>query len=195
MGGGPTFTAMETFWSKAQTAISHIIAEMPPLTSFSVKSGDQFLDIRLEIKHETESASGIKKNTSPSCLRRNHRRLLMHLERDKATVSTEPDDSGTTGVSAGEPPVSTRVAYTPVTQRDGPALASMYIMYKDEGECKHTQNPFPAPSTEGEGTDEQYTTHDKDSNREEDSRDEGENDSTKDEADNPRQGGWREHRE
>ena len=154
------------------------------------------MDIRLEIKPESESAPGIqKKKPSHSRPRKNQRQLLKLLERDKATVSTEPDNSRTTAVSAGEPPVLTGVAYTPVTQRDGPALASMYIMYKDEGECKHTQNPFPAPSTEGEGTDEQYTTHDKDSNREEDSRDEGENDSTKDEADNPRQGGWREHRE
>ena len=48
----------------------------------------------------------------------------MLLERDTATVSTEPDDSGTTAISAGEPPVSTGVAYTPVTQQDGPDLAS-----------------------------------------------------------------------
>ena len=58
---------MEMFWSKAQIAISHIIAEMPPLTSFSVKSGEQFLDIRLEIKPESESAPSFKKKkSSPS---------------------------------------------------------------------------------------------------------------------------------
>ena len=63
---------METFRSKAKTAFSHMIAEMLPLTSFSVKSCEQFLDIRLEIKPETESAQGIKKKKS-SQLRQNQR--------------------------------------------------------------------------------------------------------------------------
>ena len=48
-GGRLPFCAMEMFWSKAQIAISHMIAEMLPLTSFSVRSSDQFLDIWLEI--------------------------------------------------------------------------------------------------------------------------------------------------
>ena len=52
---------MELFWSKAQTAIDHMIAEMPPLTNFSIKSGNQFLDIWLEIKPEAESTLDIKK--------------------------------------------------------------------------------------------------------------------------------------
>ena len=79
---------MEMFWNKAQNAISRMIAEMPLLSSFSVKSGDRFLDIRLKIKPETESAPGKKKKPSPSRLRQNQRRLLMLLERDKAIGST-----------------------------------------------------------------------------------------------------------
>ena len=52
---------METFWKEAQNAISRMIAEMPPLSSFSVKSGNRFMDIRLEIKPETKSVPIIKK--------------------------------------------------------------------------------------------------------------------------------------
>ena len=47
-----------------------MIAEMPPLSSFSVKSGDRFMDIRLEIKPETEFVPNMKKKKpSPSRLR------------------------------------------------------------------------------------------------------------------------------
>ena len=93
---------MEAFWKEAQNAISRMIAKMPPLSSFSVKSGNRFLDIRLDIKPETKFVPSIKKKKhSPSCLRRNQRQLLMLLEKDKAaTVSTEPVYSGTTAVSA-----------------------------------------------------------------------------------------------
>ena len=79
------FSAMETFWNKAQDAISHMIAKMLLLSSFSVQSGDRFLDIRLETKFVPSIK---KKKHSPSCLRQNQRRLLMLLERDKAIGST-----------------------------------------------------------------------------------------------------------
>ena len=85
----------------------------------------------------------------------------MLLERHKATVSTEPVNSGTTAGSAGETPLLTR-APTPVTKRDGPALST-----KKMRENANIQNPSPTPSTEGEETvDDQYTTYDDDSNRE-----------------------------
>ena len=51
--------AMESFWKEAQNAISCMIAKMPPLSSFSVKSGDRTLEIWLEIKLETESVRGL----------------------------------------------------------------------------------------------------------------------------------------
>ena len=104
---------METFGNKAQNAISRMITEMLLLSSFSVQSGDRFLDIRLETKFVPSIK---KKKHSPSCLRRNQRRLLMLLERDKAaTVSTEQVYSGTTAVSAGELPLLIG-ASTPVTK-------------------------------------------------------------------------------
>ena len=69
-GGVLSFSAMEAFWKEAQAAISRMIAKMPPLSSFSVKSGDRFMDIRLEIKPETESIPNMKKKKpSPSRLR------------------------------------------------------------------------------------------------------------------------------
>ena len=56
----------------------------------------------------------------------------------------------------------TGVAYTPVTQQDGPALSTTKTR-----ENANTQNLSPTPSMEGEGTvDDQYTTHNNDSNRE-----------------------------
>ena len=90
-GGELLFSAMEAFWKEAQAAISRMIAKMPPLTSFSVKSGNRFMDIRLEIKSETQSVPSIKKKKpSPCRLRQNQRRLLMFLEKNKAAESTEP---------------------------------------------------------------------------------------------------------
>ena len=70
----------------------------------------------------------------------------MLLERDKATVSTEPDNSGTTVVSAGELSVVTGTL-TPVTKQDSPALSTTKTRKN-----ANTQNPSPTPSTEGEGT-------------------------------------------
>ena len=98
---------MELFGKEAQNAISRMITKMPPLSTFSVKSGDRTVEIRLEIKPETESVPGLKKKKpSPSCLRRNQRQLLMFLEKDKAAKSTEPVNPGTTEASAGELPLS-----------------------------------------------------------------------------------------
>ena len=98
------FFAMEAFWREAQAAISRMIAEMPPLSSFSMKTGDRFVDIRLEIKPETESVPNMKKKKpSPSRLRRNQRRLLMLLEKNKAAESSEPVNTGYKDGSTGEP--------------------------------------------------------------------------------------------
>ena len=65
---------------------------------------------------------------------------------EQGTVSTELDNSGTTVVSAGEPPILTGVAYTPMTQWDGPALSTTKTR-----ENANTQNPSPTTAT-GRGT-------------------------------------------
>ena len=55
---------------KVQLAIGHMIAELPPLASLSIKRGDRFWDIRVEIKPEAEPAPDTKKKKpSPSRLR------------------------------------------------------------------------------------------------------------------------------
>ena len=61
---------------------------------------------------------------------------------EQGTVSTEPDNSGTTVVSAGEPPILTRVAYTPMTQWNGPALSTTKTR-----ENANTQNLSPTTAT------------------------------------------------
>ena len=143
---------------KVQLAIGHMIAELPPLASLSIKRGDRFWDIRVEIKPEAEPAPDTKKKKpSPSRLRRNQRRLRMLLERSKTTGPEEPDLAGTKVTDAGELPVSTGVNLTPVSQPDGPALSTLKTR-----EDVNTQIPPPTPNSEGEGTDED--SHDDDSN-------------------------------
>ena len=150
---------------KVQLAIGHMIAELPPLASLSIKRGDRFWDIRVEIKPEAEPAPDTKKKKpSPSRLRRNQRRLQMLLERSKTTGPEEPDLAGTKVTDAGELPVSTGVNLTPVSQPDGPALSTLKTR-----EDVNTQIPPPTPNSEGEGTDED--SHDDDSNSKEDGRD------------------------
>ena len=150
---------------KVQLAIGHMIAELPPLASLSIKRGDRFWDIRVEIKPEAEPAPDTKKKKpSPSRLRRNQRRLRMLLERSKTTGPEEPDLAGTKVTDAGELPVSTGVNLTPVSQPDGPALSTLKTR-----EDVNTQIPPPTPNSEGEGTDDD--SHNDDSNSEEDGRD------------------------
>ena len=150
---------------KVQLAIGHMISELPPLASLSIKRGDRFWDIRVEIKPEAEPAPDTKKKKpSPSRLRRNQRRLRMLLERSKTTGPEEPDLAGTKVTDAGELPVSTGVNLTPVSQPDGPALSTLKTR-----EDVNTQIPPPTQNLEGEGMDED--SHDDDSNSEEDGRD------------------------
>ena len=180
---------MEKFWSTAQPAISRMLADLPLLASFSVKSGVHSVDIQLVIKSESEQTPDIKKKKpSPSRLRRNQRRLLLLLERNKEVRSEKPDNSGTIAVGAGKLHDVTGVASTPVTQREGTALSTTTWR-----ENANSQVPSPTLSTEGEGANaEQYNTHDDASNNEEDSSDqeedastEEEDDSTEDEEDSP----------
>ena len=161
---------------KVQLAIGHMISELPPLASLSIKRGDRFWDIRVEIKPEAEPAPDTKKKKpSPSRLRRNQRRLRMLLERSKTTGPEEPDLAGTKVTDAGELPVSTGVNLTPVSQPDGPALSTLKTR-----EDVNTQIPPPTPNSEGEGTDDD--SHNDDSNSEEDGGDVEEDDSPEEEA-------------
>ena len=165
---------------KVQLAIGHMIAELPPLASLSIKRGDRFWDIRVEIKPEAEPAPDTKKKRpSPSRLRRNQRRLRMLLERSKTTGPEEPDLAGTKVTDAGELPVSTGVVLTPVSQPDGPALSTLKTR-----EDVNTQIPSPTPNSEGEGTDDD--SQDDDSNSKEDGRDVEEDDSPEEEAEEER---------
>ena len=165
---------------KVQLAIGHMIAELPPLASLSIKRGDRFWDIRVEIKPEAEPAPDTKKKKpSPSRLRRNQRRLRMLLERSKTTGPEEPDLAGTKVTDAGELPVSTGVVLTPVSQPDGPALSTLKTR-----EDVNTQIPSPTPNSEGEGTDDD--SQDDDSNSKEDGRDVEEDDSPEEEAEEER---------
>ena len=123
-----SFSEMEMALNKAQQAIGHMIANMPPLATFSVKRGKRFWDIRIEIKPEAESTPDVKeKKPSLSCLRRNQRRLRMFLERNRTTGSGEPDLSGIKGPALEnsllqkgwiKPP-------GPVTKLNGPALSTL----------------------------------------------------------------------
>ena len=131
-GGVAFFSAMEAFRKEAQAAISRMIAEMPPLSSFSVKSDDKTVEIRLETKSETEPILGLKKKKpSTSRIRRNQRRLLMFQEKDKAAKSTEPVNSRSTDDSAGEP-LLTRASTPAIIKRDGPALPNTQIKEIDD---------------------------------------------------------------
>ena len=157
-----------------------MIAEMPPLTSFSIKSGDRFLDIRLEIKPETESAPGTKKKKpSPSRLRRNQRRLLLFPEKNRAAESTEPVNTGSMDGSTGEH-LLTGATTSAERKRDGPALPNNQIKEiednqdnstnpeeegSDEDECKDKDDELSGEdksSDEDESTDSEYSKNEGD---------------------------------
>ena len=59
-----SFLQMDMWKEKAQKAVCRMLAEMPPLANVSVKLGDQFMDIKLEIQVKTKSAPSVKKRTS-----------------------------------------------------------------------------------------------------------------------------------
>ena len=120
------FLKMEEALNKAQQAIGQMIAELPPLATFSVKRDVRFWNIRIVVKPEAESTPDVKKKKpSPSRLRRNQRRLRMFLERNKSAGTGEPDISGIKVTSAGELPASKGADETPVTKPDGPALSTL----------------------------------------------------------------------
>ena len=141
---------MEEALYKAQQAIGQMIADLPPLATFSVKRDVRFWNIRIVVKPEAESTPDVKKKKpSPSRLRRNQRRLRMFLERNK---STGPGDLSEIKVtSAGELPASKGADSTPVTKPDGPALSTL--------ETKDVSKQIPSPANmEEEGTVESLTT-------------------------------------
>ena len=169
---------MEEASNKARQAIGQMIADLPPLATFSVKRDVRFWNIRIEIKPDAVSTPGVKKKKpSPSRLRRNQRRLRMFLERNKSAGSGEPDISGMKVTSAGELPASKGADSTPVTKLDGPALSTL-----ETREDVSKQIPSPA-NTEEEGTDDDiYSIHNDTSSSEQDSSGEGEDYSSEEES-------------
>ena len=139
------YSAMETFGNKAQNAISRMITEMLLLSSFSVQSGDRFLDIRLETKFVPSIK---KKKHSPSCLRRNQRRLLLFLEKNRAAESTELVNTGSMDGSTGEH-LLTGATTSAEIKRDGPALPNNQIKEIDDNQDNSTN-----PEEEGSDKDE-----------------------------------------
>ena len=167
---------MEEALNKAQQAVGQMIADLPPLATFSVKRDVRFWNIRIVVSPEPESTPDVKKKKpSPSRLRRNQRRLRMFLERNK---STGPGDlSEIKGTSAGELPASKGADSTPVTKPDGPALSTL-----ETREDVSKQIPSPANMGE-EGTDDDITsTHDEASSSKQESSDEGEDYSSEEES-------------
>ena len=155
-----------------------MIAELPPLATFSVKRDVRFWNITIVVKPEAESTPDVKKKKpSPSRLRRNQRRLRMFLERNKSAGTGEPDISGIKVTSAGELPASKGADSTPVTKPDGPALSTLETR---EDVSKQILSPA---NMEEEGTDDDiYSIHNDTSSSEQDSSGEGEDYSSEEES-------------
>ena len=172
------FLKMEEALNKAQQAIGQMIAELPPLATFSVKRDVRFWNITIVVKPEAESTPDVKKKKpSPSRLRRNQRRLRMFLERNKSAGTGEPDISGIKVTSAGELPASKGADSTPVTKPDGPALSTLETR---EDVSKQISSPA---NMEEEGTDDDiYSIHNDTSSSEQDSSGEGEDYSSEEES-------------
>jgi len=170
------FLKMEEALNKAQQAIGQMIAELPPLATFSVKRDVRFWNITIVVKPEAESTPDVKKKKpSPSRLRRNQRRLRMFLERNK---STGPGDLSEIKVtSAGELPASKGADSTPMTKPDGPALSTLETR-------EEVSKQIPSPANMGEeGTDDDIiSTHDEVSSSKQESSDEGEDYSSEEES-------------
>ena len=170
------FLKMEEALNKAQQAIGQMIADLPPLATFSVKRDVRFWNITIVVKPEAESTPDVKKKKpSPSRLRRNQRRLRMFLERNK---STGPGDLSEIKVtSAGELPASKGADSTPMTKPDGPALSTLETR---EDVSKQISSPA---NMEEEGTDDDiYSIHNDTSSSEQDSSGEGEDYSSEEES-------------
>ena len=149
-----------------------MIAELPPMSSFSVKSGDRFVDIRLEIKPETEPIPNLKKKKpSPSRLRRNQRRLLMFLEKNKAAESSEPVNTGYKDGSTGEP-LLTGATNSAIIERDGPALPNTQIREIDDKQDNNSN-----PDEEGSNDENECSDEDELSGEDEGSDEDGSTDS------------------
>ena len=101
-----------------------MIANLPPLATFSVKRDMRFWNKRIVVKPEAESTPDVnKKKPSLSRLQQNQRQLRMFLEQNKSTGSGNLSEIKAT--STGELPASKGADETPVTKPDGPALSTL----------------------------------------------------------------------
>ena len=147
---------MESFWDKALPVINNMIVDLSPF-SYSVKRGVGVVDIRLEIQPEPNFTPPTKKKKpSPSRLRRNHRRLLLFLEKNKAFPPAEPDNSGIIEVEAGTSQVCAGVSLIPGIQHGGPDIPAIELreianIQENDNHTGEGDNSSEAISSEGEG--------------------------------------------
>ena len=173
---------MEAFWAKALPVINSMIVDLSPF-SYSVKRGVGVVDIRLEIQSEPNLTPPTKKKKpSPSRLRRNHRRLLSFLEKNKAFPPAEPDNSGIIEVEAGTSQVCAGVSLIPGIQHGGPDIPAVEVreianIQENDDHTGEGDNSSEDHSSEGEGDD---RSEDNSSTREED--DSSEDNSSESEA-------------
>ena len=166
-----TFSAMEQFWNKALPVINRMIVDISPV-SFSVKRGDGAVDIRLEIQPDPKLPPEIKKKKpSPSRLRRNQKRMLLFLERNRATLHAEPDNSGIISVDAGISQVLTGVLSTPVTRQGDTVLSA--IQSRESADTQENDDH----TEEGDDSLEDNSSEGEEDNSSEDTSSEGEVDS------------------
>ena len=153
-----------------------MIANLPPLATFSVKRDMRFWNKRIVVKPEAESTPDVnKKKPSLSRLQQNQRQLRMFLEQNKSTGSGNLSEIKAT--STGELPASKGADETPVTKPDGPALSTLETR-------EEVSKQIPSPTNMGEeGTDDDIiSTHDEVSSSEQESSGEGEDDSPEEET-------------
>ena len=149
---------MESFWDKALPVINNMIVDLSPF-SYSVKRGVGVVDIRLEIQPEPNfTPPNKKKKPSPSRLRRNHRRLLLFLEKNKAFPPAEPVNSGIIEVEAGTSQVCAGVSLIPGIQHGGPDIPAIELreianIQENDDHTGEGDNSSEAISSEGEGDD------------------------------------------
>ena len=149
---------MESFWDKALPVINNMIVDLSPF-SYSVKRGVGVVDIRLEIQPEPNfTPPNKKKKPSPSRLRRNHRRMLLFLEKSKTFPPAEPDNSGIIEVDTGTSQVCTGTSLIPGIQHGGPDIPAIELrenanIQENDDHSREGDNSSEDHSSEGEGDD------------------------------------------
>ena len=163
---------MESFWDKALPVINNMIVDLSPF-SYSVKRGVGVVDIRLEIQPEPNFTPPVKKKKpSPSRLRRNHRRMLLFLEKSKTFPPAELDNSGIIEVDTGTSQVCTGTSLIPGIQHGGPDIPAIEL--RENANIQENDDH----TGEGDNSSEDNTSEGKEDNSSEDFSSEREVDDT-----------------